>query len=132
MESNIIPIAIVPSIAHTATIIASAIIPFGKSLAGSFVLLTYGEIFSHPPTANTRMDKFNKNFISKDGMNVFIDQSISNTFAFVIAGAAIIITMNNRDMINIVEPANVDSFFNTLMPLDATHIANKNSTRHAI
>ena len=50
------PIAIVPRIAHTITMIANAIIPFGKPFAGSFTLFTYGEIFSHPPTANTRMD----------------------------------------------------------------------------
>ena len=55
--SNILPMAMVPRIAHTMTITARAIIPFGNPLDGSFTLFTYGEIFSHPPTANTRMDR---------------------------------------------------------------------------
>ena len=40
--SNILPIAIVPRIAHTTTITARAIIPLGNPFAGSFTLLTYG------------------------------------------------------------------------------------------
>ena len=39
-------------------------------------------------------------------------------------------TTNSRDMINIVEPASVESFFSTLIPLDATQTANRNNTRH--
>ena len=80
---------IVPKIAHTATITANAIIPFEKSFAGFFVLFTYGENFSQPPTANTRIDNPVKNFMSNVGIIVFTDQSISNNGAFGIAGAAI-------------------------------------------
>ncbi|MPM26386.1 hypothetical protein SDC9_72887 [bioreactor metagenome] len=74
--SNIIPIAKVPSKAVTATITASAIIPFGKSFDGFFILLTYGDIFSHPPTANTNIAKLVKYSKLKSGIKFFILKSM--------------------------------------------------------
>ncbi len=48
---------IVPKMAQIITMIANAIIPLGNPFDGFSTLFTYGEIFSHPPTANTNIDK---------------------------------------------------------------------------
>ena len=75
--SNIIPIAIVPNKAQITTMTAAKIIDLGNCFAGlPSILLTYGEIFSIPPTANTRMDKLVMYSTLKFGMRFFIDQSM--------------------------------------------------------
>ena len=56
-------------------------------------------------------------------MKVSRDQSMSSTFAPVIAGAAIIMRMKSRDMINMVDPAMAVSFLRTPSPLEAIHTA---------
>ena len=69
--SNIKAIAKVPRIAEIITIIANAIIALGKFLEGSLTLFTYGEIFSQPPTANTKIEREVKYFILKVGIKLF-------------------------------------------------------------
>lgn len=118
----------VPRMAQIATMTANEIIPFEKSFEGSFILLTYGETFSHPPTANTKMDNPVKNFTSKVGINVSNDQSISSNGASVIIGAATIKRMYKIDITNIAEPANVESFLMIEIPLEAKKSATKKIT----
>ena len=57
--------------ADTITMAAKANIDLGKFLEGSFNLLTYGEIFSHLPTLNTRIDSEVKYFKLKLGSKFF-------------------------------------------------------------
>ena len=65
------PIAMVPKSAQTITMIAAKIMLFGNPFAGSSTLFTYGEIFSQPPTAKTRMDRLLKYFQLKAGIIFF-------------------------------------------------------------
>ena len=123
MESNIIPNEIVPSIAVIATIIASAIIPLENPFAGSFIWFTYGDIFSQPPTANTKIETLVKNGTLNLGIKVLKDQSILFNGASVIAGAVSINKINNIDITNIEVPAKEDNFFNGFKPFDAIYIA---------
>ncbi len=84
----------VPRMAQTMTMMASAIMPFGKFLAGFSTLFTYGEIFSHPPTANTRIDSDVKYCTLNCGMMFSQLQSMLEKLAAgLIAGAANIIRM---------------------------------------
>ena len=57
--------------ADTITMAAKANIDLRKFLEGSFNLLTHGEIFSHPPTLNTRIDSEVKYFKLKLGSKFF-------------------------------------------------------------
>ena len=92
--SNIMPIAMVPRIAQITTMIARLIIARGKPLLGFSTLLTYGEIFSQPPTAKTRMDREVKYFQSKVGTKFFaLKSSVTKEEAGLMARAPNIMMM---------------------------------------
>ncbi len=62
--------------AQIITMIANAIIPLGNPFEGFSTLFTYGEIFSHPPTANTNIDNEVKYSNLNDGIKFLKLQSI--------------------------------------------------------
>lgn len=82
------PIASEPSSAVTATMTVMRIMARGKSRDGCSRLLTYGDSFSQPPTANTRIASVVKYAKSKFGMKVSQVNAIVCVCASVIAGAA--------------------------------------------
>src|SRR5690606_1942389 len=125
-ESNIIPIAIDPNIAETVTITANMIIPLGNSLSGFFVLFTYGDNFSHPPTANTNIEIVVKYEKSNLGIIPLRLQSFVAICISLIAGAATIITTYNMDIINIAIPATLLTLLIDVIPFEANHTNTKN------
>ena len=70
-----------------------------------------------------------KNLASKVGIKVLTDQSISRSPWSVIKGAPSIMTTNSMDMINMAEPARVDSCLSMFTPLPARYMAKRKITR---
>ena len=68
---NIKAIAKVPKRADIITMMAKAIIALGKFFDGFLTLLTYGEIFSHPPTAKTKIESEVKYLRLNVGIKLF-------------------------------------------------------------
>ena len=91
-------------------------------------MFTYGAIFSHPPTANTNIDKVVKYAKSNLGTNDLTVISGVATWP-VIAGAANPNTIYSNDIINIDIPAILPITFNTFTPLVDIYKNTKNTAK---
>ena len=98
-------------------------------MLGFFILLTYGEIFSDPPTANINIDNVVKYEKLKLGTNFLILKSTVAGCIPLMAGAASINTTYNNDITNTDVPAMVPITFKEVIPLDAIHKNNKNTAK---